>query len=64
MQHLPELLGIAATIAVGAASPGPRVPVICARNGRYPLYQLVLERSLCINTAATGGNAGLLSLEE
>ncbi|GBG02986.1 bifunctional protein PutA [Azospira sp. I13] len=47
-----------------AASPGPRVPVICARNGRYPLYRLVLERSLCINTAATGGNAGLLSLEE
>lgn len=34
MQHLPELLGIAATIAVGAASPGPSfVLVACTAAG-------------------------------
>jgi RHH-type proline utilization regulon transcriptional repressor/proline dehydrogenase/delta 1-pyrroline-5-carboxylate dehydrogenase len=47
-----------------AASPGPRVPMICSHHGAYPLFRLVMERSLCINTAAAGGNPGLLSLEE
>ena len=40
------------------------VPVIepAPTSGRYPLYRLVCERSLSINTAAAGGNTSLMTL--
>ncbi|HJW27273.1 MAG TPA: bifunctional proline dehydrogenase/L-glutamate gamma-semialdehyde dehydrogenase PutA [Rhodocyclaceae bacterium] len=43
---------------------GPLVPVIRPddRSGRYPLYRLVVERVITINTTAAGGNASLMTL--
>ncbi|WP_323011333.1 trifunctional transcriptional regulator/proline dehydrogenase/L-glutamate gamma-semialdehyde dehydrogenase [Castellaniella sp.] len=49
-----------------AARPGPIVPVLARRTPElaaghaYPLEMLVREVSLCINTAAAGGNATLM----
>jgi RHH-type proline utilization regulon transcriptional repressor/proline dehydrogenase/delta 1-pyrroline-5-carboxylate dehydrogenase len=44
---------------------GPIVPVVIAdANGHYEASRLVLERTLSINTTASGGNASLLSLAE
>jgi RHH-type proline utilization regulon transcriptional repressor/proline dehydrogenase/delta 1-pyrroline-5-carboxylate dehydrogenase len=49
-----------------AARPGPIVPVLARRTdelsagGGYPLEMLVREVSVCINTAAAGGNASLM----
>jgi RHH-type proline utilization regulon transcriptional repressor/proline dehydrogenase/delta 1-pyrroline-5-carboxylate dehydrogenase len=44
---------------------GPIVPVIAPdRYGRYDAARLVRERTLTINTTASGGNASLLSLDE
>ncbi len=36
----------------------------CADERPVPLWRLVVERSVCINTAAAGGNPGLLALGE
>jgi RHH-type proline utilization regulon transcriptional repressor/proline dehydrogenase/delta 1-pyrroline-5-carboxylate dehydrogenase len=47
-----------------AAQDGPLVPLIVARDGVYDATRLVSERTLTINTTASGGNASLLSLEE
>jgi len=38
--------------------------VIERRHGGYDATRLVSERTLTINTTASGGNASLLSLEE
>ncbi|HJY42227.1 MAG TPA: bifunctional proline dehydrogenase/L-glutamate gamma-semialdehyde dehydrogenase PutA [Steroidobacteraceae bacterium] len=38
------------------------VPLITQGSGGYDLSRLIVERSLCINTAAAGGNAALMSL--
>jgi RHH-type proline utilization regulon transcriptional repressor/proline dehydrogenase/delta 1-pyrroline-5-carboxylate dehydrogenase len=43
---------------------GPLVPVIVARDGGYDAARLMVERTVTINTTASGGNASLLSLEE
>ncbi|MBV2182641.1 MAG: trifunctional transcriptional regulator/proline dehydrogenase/L-glutamate gamma-semialdehyde dehydrogenase [Castellaniella sp.] len=49
-----------------AARPGPVVPVLARRSHElasgvgYPLEMLVREVSICINTAAAGGNASLM----
>ncbi|CAM5790591.1 trifunctional transcriptional regulator/proline dehydrogenase/L-glutamate gamma-semialdehyde dehydrogenase [Castellaniella caeni] len=49
-----------------AARPGPVVPVLARRSHElssgvgYPLEMLVREVSVCINTAAAGGNATLM----
>jgi RHH-type proline utilization regulon transcriptional repressor/proline dehydrogenase/delta 1-pyrroline-5-carboxylate dehydrogenase len=66
-----QLTGLAAVLADRhdvdlarrlASTPGPIVPVILpGSDRRHPLYRLVLERHLCINTAAAGGNAGLMA---
>ena len=32
------------------------------REGLIPLWRLVAERALCINTTAAGGNASLMTL--
>ncbi|MGE5491649.1 MAG: bifunctional proline dehydrogenase/L-glutamate gamma-semialdehyde dehydrogenase PutA, partial [Actinomycetota bacterium] len=47
-----------------AARDGPLVPVLRPgpATGRYPLYRLVAERVLTINTTAAGGNASLMAL--
>jgi RHH-type proline utilization regulon transcriptional repressor/proline dehydrogenase/delta 1-pyrroline-5-carboxylate dehydrogenase len=47
-----------------ASGDGPIVPVIERRDGGYDSTRLVVERTLTINTTASGGNASLLSLEE
>jgi RHH-type proline utilization regulon transcriptional repressor/proline dehydrogenase/delta 1-pyrroline-5-carboxylate dehydrogenase len=47
-----------------AAQDGPLVPLIVARDGAYDAMRLVSERTITINTTASGGNASLLSLEE
>ncbi len=47
-----------------AAQDGLLVPLIVARNGVYATARLVCERTLTINTTASGGNASLLSLAE
>ena len=45
-----------------AAQDGPIVPVITPLvDGSYPVWRLLQERSLSINTAAAGGNAALMS---
>ncbi|HEY9381169.1 MAG TPA: hypothetical protein VIQ01_07980, partial [Burkholderiales bacterium] len=38
------------------------VPLITQDKGGYDLSRLIVERSLCVNTAAAGGNAALMSL--
>ena len=44
---------------------GPIVPVVGpGRSGRYDSLRLVRERTVTINTTASGGNASLLSLDE
>jgi len=47
-----------------AALPGPIVPLIVAGAGGYDWTRLVSERTVTINTTASGGNASLLSLTE
>jgi RHH-type proline utilization regulon transcriptional repressor/proline dehydrogenase/delta 1-pyrroline-5-carboxylate dehydrogenase len=45
-----------------AAQDGPIVPVITPLvDGSYPVWRLLQERSLSVNTAAAGGNAALMS---
>ncbi|MFO1313473.1 MAG: bifunctional proline dehydrogenase/L-glutamate gamma-semialdehyde dehydrogenase PutA [Burkholderiales bacterium] len=50
--------------AAFVATDGPLVPVIERGKDGYDASRLVLERTLTINTTASGGNASLLSLEE
>jgi RHH-type proline utilization regulon transcriptional repressor/proline dehydrogenase/delta 1-pyrroline-5-carboxylate dehydrogenase len=46
-----------------AARGGPILPVITPDGeGRYPVWRLLKEQSISINTAAAGGNAALLAL--
>ena len=47
-----------------AARPGPIVPLIGKGVGGYDATRLVSERTVTINTTASGGNASLLSLTE
>jgi RHH-type proline utilization regulon transcriptional repressor/proline dehydrogenase/delta 1-pyrroline-5-carboxylate dehydrogenase len=47
-----------------AGGDGPIVPVIERRDGDYDADRLTVERTLTVNTTASGGNASLLSLEE
>ncbi|WP_417067130.1 bifunctional proline dehydrogenase/L-glutamate gamma-semialdehyde dehydrogenase PutA [Niveibacterium terrae] len=48
-----------------AGRDGALIPVIAAtpESGRYPLHRLVVERSLCVNTTAAGGNTSLMMLK-
>jgi RHH-type proline utilization regulon transcriptional repressor/proline dehydrogenase/delta 1-pyrroline-5-carboxylate dehydrogenase len=71
LDPLPDAVLFAGSDAAGtdlrvrlAAGDGPLVPVVMARDGTYDAQRLVLERTLTINTTASGGNASLLSLEE
>jgi RHH-type proline utilization regulon transcriptional repressor/proline dehydrogenase/delta 1-pyrroline-5-carboxylate dehydrogenase len=43
---------------------GARVRLVRAVDGRYELGALVAEQSIAINTAAAGGNASLMTLEQ
>ncbi len=59
---------------IDAALAGQLVPALAARDGMVvpvletttceplPLWRLVAERALCVNTAAAGGNASLMTL--
>ena len=44
-------------------SPRSRV-LVCAGDRQIALERLLVERSLSVNTAAAGGNASLMSLED
>jgi len=47
-----------------AARGGALVSVIdTTENGEIPLWRLVVERALCVNTTAAGGNASLMTLD-
>ena len=46
-----------------AAQPGPLRPILVA-DPDYVLERLLVERCVTVNTAATGGNAGLMGLGE
>jgi RHH-type transcriptional regulator, proline utilization regulon repressor / proline dehydrogenase / delta 1-pyrroline-5-carboxylate dehydrogenase len=47
-----------------AARSGALVPVIeTSEEAAIPLWRLVAERALCVNTTAAGGNASLMTLE-
>jgi len=47
-----------------AARDGALVSVIdTTEEGDIPLWRLVAERALCVNTTAAGGNASLMTLE-
>jgi RHH-type proline utilization regulon transcriptional repressor/proline dehydrogenase/delta 1-pyrroline-5-carboxylate dehydrogenase len=57
-QNAPELLPLL------AARNGALVPVIEAgKESAVPLWRLVAERAVCVNTTAAGGNASLMMLE-
>jgi RHH-type proline utilization regulon transcriptional repressor/proline dehydrogenase/delta 1-pyrroline-5-carboxylate dehydrogenase len=46
-----------------AARPGAIVALIdTSPQGVIPVWRLVAERALCINTTAAGGNASLMTL--
>ncbi len=52
--------GVRATLA--AREDGPLLPVIAPdQTGAYDWTRLVVERTVCVNTAAAGGNAALLA---
>jgi RHH-type proline utilization regulon transcriptional repressor/proline dehydrogenase/delta 1-pyrroline-5-carboxylate dehydrogenase len=47
-----------------AARPGTIIGMIdTSEEGAIPLWRLVAERALCVNTTAAGGNASLMTLE-
>ncbi len=47
-----------------AGREGALVPLIETTEGEHiPLWRLVAERALCVNTTAAGGNASLMTLE-
>ena len=67
----PDVVLFAGTVAVEAelrrklaALPGPIVPLVVAEAGGYDATRLLSERTVTINTTASGGNASLLSLAE
>ena len=37
-------------------------PAMTSADGVIPLWRLVAERALCVNTTAAGGNASLMTL--
>ncbi|RFB71331.1 MULTISPECIES: trifunctional transcriptional regulator/proline dehydrogenase/L-glutamate gamma-semialdehyde dehydrogenase [unclassified Herbaspirillum] len=42
---------------------GALVPlIVCTENKAIPLWRLVAERALCVNTTAAGGNASLMTI--
>jgi len=57
---------VPAISAALAARPGPIVGLqsLRAADGGAALERLVVERSVSLNTAAAGGNASLMTLEE
>ena len=47
-----------------AARDGALVPVLeTSEYAPIPLWRLVAERALCVNTTAAGGNASLMTLQ-
>ena len=63
--HADELLALQKALANRA---GAIVPIISLRPSQgqaleaYPMHRLLREKSICINTAAAGGNASLMTL--
>jgi RHH-type proline utilization regulon transcriptional repressor/proline dehydrogenase/delta 1-pyrroline-5-carboxylate dehydrogenase len=71
LQAQPDAILFAGTVAAAAELrrqlsmlEGPIVPLMIGRAGEYDASRLVSERTLTINTTASGGNASLLSLTE
>jgi RHH-type proline utilization regulon transcriptional repressor/proline dehydrogenase/delta 1-pyrroline-5-carboxylate dehydrogenase len=60
-----ETINLPALLPALAARDGALVPVIETWAERaIPLWRLVAERAICINTAAAGGNASLMTLRD
>ena len=60
---LVEASSAAGLAPVLAARPGAIVGMIdTTEEGAIPLWRLVAERALCVNTTAAGGNASLMTL--
>ncbi|MCM2308969.1 MAG: bifunctional proline dehydrogenase/L-glutamate gamma-semialdehyde dehydrogenase PutA [Sulfuritalea sp.] len=59
-------LGAAARRPRLADTPGPLIPVFQpgASSALYPLYRMLVERLVSVNTAAAGGNAALMALDD
>ena len=45
-----------------AAEEGPLIPVFTASAEGYPVYRMLVERVVSINTTAAGGNTTLMTL--
>jgi RHH-type proline utilization regulon transcriptional repressor/proline dehydrogenase/delta 1-pyrroline-5-carboxylate dehydrogenase len=53
----------AAVLPLLSSRDGALVPVVHTdESGLIPLWRLVAERAVCVNTAAAGGNASLMTL--
>jgi RHH-type proline utilization regulon transcriptional repressor/proline dehydrogenase/delta 1-pyrroline-5-carboxylate dehydrogenase len=66
---LAGVLAEAGTLAAGdrqllAMAPGPLIAIYqpAEKGGHYPLYRMLAERVVSINTTAAGGNATLMML--
>jgi RHH-type proline utilization regulon transcriptional repressor/proline dehydrogenase/delta 1-pyrroline-5-carboxylate dehydrogenase len=62
---LSDASGLSEVVSMLASNDAALIPVIEV-NGHdaIPLWRLVAERAVCINTTAAGGNASLLMLHE
>ena len=47
-----------------AARSGALIPLIFEKEDGYPLYRLIVEHVLSVNTAAAGGNASLMTMSD
>jgi RHH-type proline utilization regulon transcriptional repressor/proline dehydrogenase/delta 1-pyrroline-5-carboxylate dehydrogenase len=55
----------ASLVSALAARDGALVPIVDVKGtDQIPLWRLVAERALCVNTTAAGGNASLMTLGE
>ena len=52
----------AALVVALAAEDGPLVPVLMSSAEGYPVYRMLVERVVSINTTAAGGNTTLMTL--
>lgn len=60
LADMPQAAGLRIALA---AREGALVPLVETRDGvPLPLWRLVAERALCVNTTAAGGNASLMTL--
>jgi len=71
LQHVPLKLALAdasqlrSLAMILAERDGALVPIVESNDVEpIPLWRLVAERAVCVNTTAAGGNASLMTLRE